>query len=326
VGASTIRLERSHDSERPGVYGLEWQGGHAIAGRVLRLTPASVTRRLAAVSGYLVPEQEVAIESYVYAGNPREGVGLPYSNVEVHGELGAMPAWLIPARSRTWAIYVHGINSDPRSGLRIAVPIHRAGLPQLLITYREDRGAPPSRDGYHHMGLTEWRDVEAAARYALAHGARRLVLVGYSMGGSLATQFMERSGLAGRVSALILDAPALDWKAILEFNATRMGLPGYLATPVEWAIDTRIDADWTSLDALDNNADLHLPILLFHGEDDELIPIRTSDELAAALPEWVTYYRLPDAGHTESWNVDPPLYDRRVERFIGRIAGAAPRK
>ena len=55
-----------------------------------------------------------------------------------------MPAWLIPGRSSTWAIVVHGINSNPQVGLRIAPALHRAGLPQLLITYRDDHEAPPA--------------------------------------------------------------------------------------------------------------------------------------------------------------------------------------
>jgi pimeloyl-ACP methyl ester carboxylesterase len=318
VGARSIVLERTEDTERRGVYGLVWQGGHAIVGAVLDRAEGSVTRQLRRVRGYLVPEQEVAIDSYVFSGDPRQALGLPSSDIRIRGELGQMHAWFVPgARSaRTWAIYVHGINSDPQSGLRIAPVLHELGLPQLLITYREDRGAPPSPDGYHHMGLTEWRDLEAAARYAVRHGAGRLVLVGYSMGGSLVTQFMQKSRLASRVHALLLDAPALDWKAILEFNATDMGLPGFLANPVEWAIGARIDADWHRLDALRHTDDLRLPILLFHGTDDDVVPIETSDELAADLPEWVTYHRVPDAGHTESWNVEPGLYGRRTRRFF----------
>ena len=62
---------------------------------------------------------------------------------------------------------MHGINGTPQVGLRLVPTLRRAGLPTLLITYREDLGAPPSPDGFHHMGLTEWRDLKAAARYAL---------------------------------------------------------------------------------------------------------------------------------------------------------------
>jgi alpha-beta hydrolase superfamily lysophospholipase len=263
-----------------------------------------------------VPGTRVAIDSRTYEGNPTQALGLPFANVAIPGELGPMPAWLVPGHSATWAIFVHGINSNRYDGLRIVPPLHASGLPTLLITYREDVGATTSPDGKHHMGLTEWRDLQAAARYALSHGARRLVLVGYSMGGAIVAQFMERSPLAHRVAALIMDAPALDWEAILSFNATEMGLPSFAADPVEWMIGLRVDADWNGLDALRHTADFHLPILLFHGTGDTLVPISTSAAFAKALRSWVTYYRVPGAEHVESWNVDPQLYDQRVTTFL----------
>jgi pimeloyl-ACP methyl ester carboxylesterase len=313
-----IVLPRNEDSERPGVYGLDWPGGHAIVGAVLAGDSGTVTRRLRAVHGYLVPEMMVEIDPDVYVGDPGQALGLPFADVRVPDELGPMPAWSVPGRGDTWAIVVHGINGTPQVGLRLLPALHRAGLPTLLITYREDLGAPPSPDGFHHMGLTEWRDLEAAARYALAHGAHRLVLAGYSMGGAIVAQFMERSPLARRVAGLVLDAPALNWRKIIEFNATRMGFPSFAALPVEWAIATRIDADWESLDALEHPADFQLPILLFHGTDDKVVPISTSDDFAAELRRWVTYYRAPEAGHVEAWNVAPQLYERRLRSFLIR--------
>lgn len=320
ISPSRIVLSRSEGTERPGMYGVLWQGGHAIAGEVVKRDADSVTRRLRAMNGYyLRPGMKVALDTDVYAGNPRQALGLPFAEVRVPGELGPMPAWLIPGRLHTWAVYVHGLNGDQQAGLPIAPTLHRAGLPALLISYREDLGAPPSPDGLHHMGLTEWRDLQAAVRYARAHGARRVLLIGSSMGGAIVAQFMQRSPLRGSVAGLLLDAPALDWESILEFNATQMGLPSFLADPVEWALDARIDADWESLDALRHPEDFHLPILLFHGTEDKLVPISDSDAFAAELPRWVTYYRVPKAGHTQSWNVDPRLYDRRLAAFLHQI-------
>ncbi|MFL5873253.1 MAG: alpha/beta hydrolase family protein [Solirubrobacterales bacterium] len=317
--AGRIVLESTEESRRPGVYGIEWQGGRAIVGPIVGEDDDSVTRRLREVDGYLAPEMDVAFNPAVWAGDPSADFGLPSQTVSVPGELGAMPAWFVPARGRTWAIVVHGINSTPETGLRVVPALHRAGLPSLLITYREDLGAPSSPDGFHHMGLTEWRDLGAAARYALAHGARRLVLVGYSMGGAIVSQFMERSPLAPKVAGLVLDAPVLDWQAVLSFNATQMGFPSFLAKPVEWAIGARIDADWEGLDAIAHPEDFQLPILLFHGEDDDVVPISTSDDFAAELPREVTYFRVPDAGHTEAWNVDPRHYERRLNTFLRRL-------
>jgi uncharacterized protein len=314
-----VVLERSEDSERPGVYGLEWPGGHAVVGPVIDGDGETVTRRLRAVQGYLVPEMEVGIEPNVFVGDPGQAFEIPFADVAIPDELGPMPAWSIPGRSDTWAIVVHGINGTPQVGLRLVPTLRRARLPTLLITYREDQGAPPSPDGFHHMGLTEWLDLQAAARYALTHGAKHLILYGCSMGGAIVAQFMQRSPLADRVSGLILDAPVLDWRETLEFNATEMGLPSLAALPLEWAIGARIDADWDSLDALQHSEDFHLPILLFHGTDDKVVPIGTSDDFAAELPRWVTYYKAPEAGHVEAWNVGSDLYERRVGAFLARL-------
>jgi uncharacterized protein len=316
VSPNRIELARSENSTWPGHYGLAWEGGHAVVGPIVAEDSDTVTRRLDDVRGYLVPGVEAGLESNVYSGDPREARGLPFTTVEVRGELGPMPAWLIPSRDDTWAIVVHGINDDREIGHRLAPALRRAGLTSLVISYRDDLGAPDSPDGMHHMGQTEWRDLEAAVRYALAHGAERIVLVGYSMGGALVTQFMQRSSLAGRVAALVLDAPALNWQEILSFNATRMGFPAIAALPVELAIEARTDVDWDSLDAVQHPEAFQLPILLFHGDDDEVIPIETSEEFAEELPDRVTYYEVPEAGHTQSWNVEPRLYERRLRRFL----------
>lgn len=312
-------LAREEDAERPGVYGLEWPGGNATVGRVLARDEETVTRRVHAVRGRLRGRTRARLHANAFGADPRTARGLAFERVVVPGELGPLPAWRIGRRSRTWAIFAHGLNGDRIGGLRIARPLRAAGLTPLLISYRNDVGAPASPDGKRHMGLTEWRDVEAAARFALRRGARRLVLVGYSMGGALATQLMQRSPLADRVSGLILDAPALDWPATLAFGAREMGLPGFAAKPVQWTIGLRIDADWGRLDALAHADDLAVPTLLFHGLDDDIVPIETSAALARALPRHVDFERIPDAGHVRSRSAAPAYYDARVREFAAGL-------
>lgn len=323
VKPGRVTLASGHDSEQPGVYGLDWQAGHAIVGQVLSEGDGTVTRRLSDVRGYLAPGIHVGLDSHVYSGDPGQALGLPYRSVGVPDQLGPMPAWLVPAAlgttpatGKAWAILVHGHNDSRQNGLRITPALRSTGLTSLLISYRNDLGAPESPDGHYHLGETEWVDLQAAVRYALAHGAQRVVLVGYSMGGALIAQFMQRSRLSRDVAALVLDAPVLDWRSVIEFNAEQIGLPGFLGMPVEWMIDARANPDWDSLDALEHPEDFHLPILLFHSTEDKLVPISTSDDFAAKLPHWITYYRTPIVGHTESWNLNPPLYDRRLKQFL----------
>lgn len=318
VAPGRVVLPRDGDTLRPGTYGLDWEGGHAIVGPLLATGEDTVTRELRAVSARLASGDQVAIDPHVWEGDPVQARGIPFARVRVRGELGAMPAWRVDGRDDTWAIFVHGIDGSPEAGLRILPTLRRAGLTSLLITYRNDPGAPESPDGLHHLGLTEWRDLHAAARHALAAGAGRLVLIGYSMGGAIVTQFMERSPLAGRVAALVLDSPALSWKPIISYGARERGLPSFFSVPVEWAIGLRIDVSWERLDALRHTADLRLPILLFHGTEDEVVPISTSEALARELPRRVTYHRVPRAGHVENWNVAPRAYDARLEAFLER--------
>lgn len=324
--ASRIVIERDANTERPGRYGIEWSGGRAQVGPVLGRDGDTVTRRLLAVDGYLAAGMEVRIESSFYAGDPRQALGIPFEQLPVRGELGTMPAWLVEGESSTWAIVVHGINDTPEAGLRLLPALRRAGMPAMLITYRDDDGAPSSPDGHHHMGQTEWRDLEAAARYALRQDARRLVLIGYSMGGSIVAQFMQGSALAPRVAGLVLDAPALDWEAIFENGAAEMGMPAIATIPLKLAIAARIDVDWDAVDATRHPEDFQLPILLFHGTEDDLTPIEVSEEFAAELPGHVTLYRVPKAAHTQSWNVAPSLYERRLRAFLERPAVAGTRQ
>ena len=264
-----VVLERSDDSRRPGVYGIEWLGGRAIAGAILSEDEDTVTRRLRAVDGYLAPGMEVAIDPNVYAGDPSEALGLPSSTVAD------------PRRARADAGLARPRSHPYLGDRRPRHQRHSADRPA-------DGARPPSRwpaDAADHLPRGPRRPAQPGrlpshgpdrvarprSRGALRVRARRPPPgpAGYSMGGAIVSQFMQRSPLAPRVAGLVLDAPALDWQGILSFNATEMGFPSFAALPVEWAIGARIDADWESLDALRHPDDFQLPILLFHGADDD---------------------------------------------------------
>ena len=119
----------------------------------------------------------------------------------------------------------------------------------------------------------------------------------------------------------MLDAPALDWQEILSFDATEMGFPSFASLPVEWAIGTRIDADWESLDARRHPDDFQLPILLFHGADDDGRADLDQRRLRrASCRAGSPTSACPRPITSRSWNVDPALYERRLGRFLGRVA------
>ena len=134
-----------------------------------------------------------------YRGDPEQAFGLPFQSVSVDTPGGPAPAWLIPpaanaAPDGSAAIFVHGIGGAREDGYPYLRALHEAGLPVLLITYRNDPEAPRAPDGLRLFGLTEWEDLDAAALWLQARGARKIVLVGASMGGGIVGQFLAPLG------------------------------------------------------------------------------------------------------------------------------------
>ncbi|HEX8917894.1 MAG TPA: prolyl oligopeptidase family serine peptidase, partial [Chloroflexota bacterium] len=220
-------------------------------------------------------------------------------------------------------LLVHGHASNRAEGMRPLPTLAGLGLPVLDMTYRNDSGAPSSSDHLYHLGATEWQDVQAGVRYALAHGARNIVLYGYSMGGNLVESFLHHSAYAGRVRAVVLDAPALNWSAVLDWHATHSSLPG-LFKDVEMPLIKQIAA-WRmgmwNLDPLNQvrlAGELKAPTLLFHGTSDTNVPITTSAAFARARPDLVTFVPVAGAEHTSSWNVAPTMYTAKLKAFLTR--------
>jgi hypothetical protein len=286
----TDRMDVTYgDWWRPGTWGLQWEGGYAQVTTVLsRDDDRSVVRELTPVSGQLAVGEDVLLDRKAFDGDPLTARHLPFEEVTFPSELGPLGAWRLSGSRSTWAIYVHGHRATRISSLRVLPTLVNAGLPTLVIQYRNDDGVAPSASGHYDFGLSEWRDLEAAVRYALGEGASDVVLIGPSMGGGIIVNFLYRSALAEKVRAAILEAPMLDFGAVIDFGAERRNLPPLLTWLGKTVAAWRFGIDWKALDYVATADRLHVPILLFHGDADRTVPIRTSDALAAARPDIVT--------------------------------------
>ncbi|MFF5359144.1 alpha/beta hydrolase [Streptomyces scabiei] len=320
TAAGRIALTRAFASRRPGTYGLTGNGSHAVVGGVLSgapHAPDAVVRRLERVSrGTLEPGDKVWLTPGLHVGDPRTALGLDHDDVGIPGELGTLPAWFVPAARDTWVIAVHGLGATREHTLNVMESLHRHHFPVLAPAYRGDSGAPRSPDGLHHLGETEWRDVDAALRYAVRHGAGRVVLYGWSTGATMALRAATHSALRGRVAGLVLDSPVLDWTATLRALAAARRTPGPLLPLAVRAAQGRtgLRAAPAGHDAAPS--ELRVPTLLFHGPDDTVAPWAPSRRLAALRPDRVTLRTVRQAPHGAMWNADPKAYEESLRRFL----------
>jgi uncharacterized protein len=314
----------------PGVWGLQWPTGYGQLTTIVARGQGTVTRAFRRMTGSpLAAGARVALDNKAFPQDPRVGLGIPFRDVAYRGSLGSYPAWFVPGSRDTWAIVVHGNAMVRLDTIKVVPALHRLGLPVLMVSYRNDAGAPQDPSGMLRYGLTEWQDLAAAVQYALGHGARRLLLVGYSMGGGIVASFLERSPLAARVAGVILDSPMLDFSRAVDHGASRqtlpligLPLPQSLTAVAKWIAGWRYGVDWGSLDYLDGVAKLRAPILLFQGTADKTVPAATSDQLARTAGN-VTYVRVAGADHLDSWNLEPARYDRAVQAFVERVLGTS---
>jgi pimeloyl-ACP methyl ester carboxylesterase len=320
ANGTSVELSSTVDSLRPEPAGLEWTGGYGRIGAIIARSPATVTRVFTPLVGRPSPGLPAGVDVYDYPGDPRSSLGLAFTDLRLPSGLGTLPAWYVAGEhaSGSWVVFVHGHDGSRRESLRYLPLLHARGIPVLVPTYRNDVGAPPSPDGKDHLGDTEWRDVEPAVRYALGHGARDVVLFGWSMGGAVSLQFADRSPLRDHVRGLVLDSPVIDWRDVLTHQAQLRGLPGPVTAVAEWLVGVRLGTSLDRFDWVSRAKELRRPILLVHSGADAYVLDGPSRALARARPDLVTFLDIPGAGHTRGWNVDPQRYDAGLTAWLSQ--------
>ena len=326
TGAQTIELARTLDTELPGRYGLYTTGtyGYIKLGAVLSADGTTVRRKLLTqVEPGARVDRGAGFSGWYYA-SPSE-LHLPWSTVLIGSPAGPCPAWFFPAASRTWVIQVHGRGTTRAECLRAVPALHAAGLPNLVVSYRNDGEAPRSRGGAYGLGASEWRDVDAAVAYALRHGAERVVLMGWSMGGAVALQTAVNSGNRSRIAGLILESPVVDWRSVLRYQAREAGLRaplpalamGALSRPITARLSGAEDAvPFDSLDMVARADELVAPMLILHSDDDGFVPSDASHALHDARPDLVTMPTFAGARHTKLWNYDEASWTGAITDWV----------
>lgn len=327
-----IHLPADEETTVPGTYGLYFnQGtGHAVIGDIVEYDPRSrtVSREILTVTRGDIRRARRGRWTGVVYPDPL-AAGVKFEDITLESDAGSLPAWLLPTDhpdpSDTWAILIHGRASTRAEGLRAAPVLNTLGVPAIAMSYRNDAEVRVESSSRYGLGDTEWIDVDVAIDYALEHGAKQVVLFGWSMGGAIAFQAASRGRNREHVAALVLDGPVVDWINVLDGQARKNMLP----TPVAkltlemitqpWArpitgLETPLDL--SRMDWVTRAAELDVPVLLIHSDDDEFVPSSPSHALASVRRDLVTMPPYAKARHTKEWNIDPVRWEDDVANFL----------
>ncbi|MEP7030657.1 MAG: alpha/beta hydrolase [Pseudolabrys sp.] len=203
-------------------------------------------------------------------------------------------AWMVPARDdKKFIVYFQGNAGglDLRADRFKWLTADGTGL--LALRYR---GYGGSTGAPTEAGLI----LDATAAYEFArklYPASRIVLFGESLGAAVALAL----GAAQPSAGVILDAPFT--------SAADVGAAAYRFAPVRYVMKDTWHSD-------QRVAKINAPLLVLHGEQDTLVPIRFAERLFALAKEPKRMVRFAGGGHV---NLDDFGAPEAIREFLAKL-------
>jgi hypothetical protein len=226
--------------------------------------------------------------------------GLSYEDVWFESQDGVqLHGWLVPALADSHLLlFCHGNAGNISHRLDNIRLLHQRGISVFIFDYR---GYGRSNGSINEKGF--YLDAEAAhhlARKWTMHNQAKLVVFGRSLGGIAATH---------------LGATQVCDGLILESTFANMGAMASTHYPLPFAerlLGHRLNAG-------EKIARVQIPILFFHGDSDNVVPIRLGRALYQAAPNPKEFVVIQGAGHNDTYIIGGEKYFDRLEAFIRRL-------
>jgi fermentation-respiration switch protein FrsA (DUF1100 family) len=247
---------------------------------------------------------ESLISNFIYYPEPHwivtpDRLGLEAEEVRIASEPGLwLHAWFFPlARPLATLLFCHGNAGNVSHRLENVLHLHNAGFQVLLFDYRGygHSDGQPTENGLYQDAAAAWAHLSDQAD---TKNAPRIIF-GRSLGGAVAVEL-----------ATCVEADGL----IIESTFTSIRTLARLVLPLPLP-DLPV-----KYDSLSKIGGLSMPLLVIHGERDELVPFGEGQALYAAAPEPKSWYPIPGAGHNDTYAVGGEAYFRHVATFAARLA------
>lgn len=213
-------------------------------------------------------------------------LGLPFETVRIPtANRRTLHAWLIPPPDAGGApsaavVIVHGWGGNAAAMLPLAGPLHRAGLATLFV----DARCHGASDADSFASLPRFaEDVEHGLQWLAAQPSidpARIALLGHSVGaGAVLLAASRRSDVAAVVSVAAFSHPAAMMRRWLRAKRIpERPLGRYILAYVQKTIGFAFD----DIAPVRSIARVRCPVLLVHGQHDDVVPLSEGEEIFAA--------------------------------------------
>ncbi len=202
--------------------------------------------------------------------------------------------WYFPAENAAGSILVlHGNAQNLSTHVNSVLWLVKEGYNLFIIDYRGYgwSGGEPTLKGVH-------RDADAALEKLFSMPETdpdRIVVLGQSLGGSIAIYTVTHSPHKDRIRALVIDSVFSGYRCIAREKLSSFWLTWPFQYPLSWTVNDSYSAEkWIGQVT-------PMPVLILHGLDDPIVPVhhgRMLNEIAVQPKElWLT----ARPGHVQSF-------------------------
>lgn len=236
-----------------------------------------------------------------------ERLGLQYEDVYIKVDTDiTLHAWFLPAVStaKGTVFFLHGNAENISTHIGSVYWLPAAGYNVFLLDYR-GYGRSQGQASLDHM----LSDLDQAFAYVLKRadvGPERVVILGQSLGGALATYFAAHGQQRDKIRALTIDSTFSSYRAIVQEKMDSL----WLTWPLQWLPTLTISRDYDPVTAIANLPSM--PVLIMHGDQDQIVPPHHAEVLFAAAHEPKELWLLPGKRHIESFR-DPEVRQRWLD-------------
>lgn len=181
-------------------------------------------------------------------------------------------------------VIVHGFG-DSRYGSLVRAPLLVPYVKKVVVFDLPGQGEAEAKRAYG--GLREPDDVLAVLDQLEPNDAKRIVLLGASMGAGISIVAAAEAGgtLRGRIVGVIAEGPYRHWDEPLHNLFKKNRYPRWPIIDLAW-VWLRVTAKgFADFDRARYAGKLSCPLLVLHGTEDRLCPITSAKEIAEAAAD-----------------------------------------